>query len=59
MNWVKGIPPRYMRDHLGAYTGGDNRLGWHGEMDRCWLITMKTYVCAHGSSGRSLAMSNM
>lgn len=37
MNWVKGIPPRYMRDHMGMYTGGENRLGWHGEMDRCWM----------------------
>ena len=37
MNWVKGIPPRYMRDHMGMFTGGENRLGWHGEMDRCWL----------------------
>lgn len=37
MNWVKAIPPRYMRDHLGMFTGGENRLGWHGEMDRCWI----------------------
>lgn len=37
MNWVKGIPPRYMRDHLGLFSGGENRLGWHGEMDRCWM----------------------
>ena len=37
MNWVKGIPPRYIRDHMGMFTGGENRLGWHGEMDRCWL----------------------
>lgn len=37
MNWVKGIPPRYMRDNMGMFTGGENRLGWHGEMDRCWL----------------------
>ena len=37
MNWVKGIPPRYMRDHMGMFTGGENRLGWHGEMDRCWM----------------------
>lgn len=37
MNWVKGIPPRYMRDHMGMFTGGENRLGWHGEMDRCWI----------------------
>lgn len=37
MNWVKGIPPRYMRDHMGMFTGGENRFGWHGEMDRCWM----------------------
>lgn len=37
MNWVKGIPPRYVRDHMGMFTGGENRLGWHGEMDRCWM----------------------
>lgn len=37
MEWVKGIPPRYMRDHMSMFTGGDNRLGWHGEMDRCWI----------------------
>lgn len=37
MEWVKGIPPRYVRDHMGMFTGGDNRLGWHGEMDRCWM----------------------
>lgn len=37
MNWVKGIPPRYMRDHFGLFSGGENRLGWHGEMDRCWM----------------------
>lgn len=37
MAWVKGIPPRYMRDHMGMFTGGENRLGWHGEMDRCWM----------------------
>lgn len=37
MEWVKGIPPRWMRDNMGMFTGGDNRLGWHGEMDRCWM----------------------
>lgn len=37
MNWVKGIPPRYMRDQFGLFSGGENRLGWHGEMDRCWM----------------------
>ena len=37
MNWVKGIPPRYMRDHLGMFSAGVDRLGWHGDMDRCWV----------------------
>lgn len=37
MNWVKGIPPRYLRDQFGMFSGGENRLGWHGEMDRCWM----------------------
>lgn len=36
MHFIKAIPPKYMRDHLGVYTGG-NRLGWNGEMDRCWI----------------------
>ena len=36
MNFIKSIPPKWMRDNLGMYQAGENRLGWHGEMDRCW-----------------------
>ena len=36
MNFVKGIPPKWMHDKFGMYNAGENRLGWHGEMDRCW-----------------------
>lgn len=36
MNFIKAAPPRLMRDELGIY-GGENRLGWHGDMDRCWV----------------------
>lgn len=36
MKFIKAIPPRYLRDHLGLYEGG-NRAGWHGDMDRCWV----------------------
>lgn len=36
MNFIKAAPPRLMRDKLGMY-GGENRLGWHGDMDRCWV----------------------
>lgn len=35
MNFVKGIPPRYLRD--AGLLGTKNRVGWYGEMDRCWL----------------------
>lgn len=31
--WVKGIPPKFMKDRLGMYQSG----AWHGEMDRCWV----------------------
>lgn len=37
MNFVKGIPPKYLRDKFGMYQGGEYRAGWHGEMDRCWV----------------------
>ena len=36
MSFVKGIPPKLLKDKLGLYTGG-NRLGWQGDMDRCWI----------------------
>ena len=36
MKFVKGIPPKFLRDRFGLYTGG-NRVGWNGEMDRCWV----------------------
>lgn len=37
MNFIKAIPPRFMRDHLGMFGDSDRRLGWHGDMDRCWV----------------------
>ena len=37
MGFIKAIPPKYMRDNYGMYSGGNNRVGWHGEMDRCWI----------------------
>ena len=36
MNFIKAIPPRCLRDNYGFYSG-ENRLGWLGEMDRCWI----------------------
>ena len=36
--WVKGVPPKYLKDNFGLYSGGgEHRVGWHGEMDRCWI----------------------
>lgn len=37
MNFIKGIPPKMCKDLFGMYTGGANRAGWHGDMDRCWI----------------------
>ena len=36
MNFIKGIPPKLLKDKFGMYTGG-NRTGWNGDMDRCWI----------------------
>lgn len=36
-NFIKGIPPKLLKDHFGMYTEADNRVGWHGDMDRCWI----------------------
>ena len=36
MKFIKAIPPKMLKDKYGAYSGS-NRLGWHGEMDRCWI----------------------
>lgn len=36
MHFIKSIPPKYLRDCFGAFSG-DNRVGWHGDMDRCWI----------------------
>ena len=36
MNFIKSVPPKYFKDKLGMYQGG-NRAGWHGDMDRCWI----------------------
>lgn len=36
MNFIKAVPPKLMHDLFGMYSGGA-RLGWHGEMDRCWI----------------------
>lgn len=36
MNFIKAIPPRLLRDEFGLYQG-TGRVGWHGEMDRCWI----------------------
>lgn len=46
MSFVKAIPPRYLRDNFGMYSGG-NRAGWHGDMDRCWIDNEKNIcVCS-------------
>lgn len=46
MNFIKSIPPKYMKDNFGMYTGG-NRLGWQGDMDRCWIDNEKNLcVCS-------------
>jgi hypothetical protein len=46
MNFIKAIPPKYMKDNFGMYTGG-NRLGWQGDMDRCWIDNEKNLcVCS-------------
>jgi hypothetical protein len=46
MNFIKAIPPKYMKDNFGMYTGG-NRLGWQGDMDRCWIENEKNLcVCS-------------
>ena len=37
MNFIKAIPPKMLRDKVGLYQGGENRVGWQGEMDRCWI----------------------
>ena len=34
MGFIKCIPPKMIKDRTGAYR---NRLGWHGDMDRCWI----------------------
>ena len=36
MGFIKTIPPKMVKDMTGLYTGG-NRVGWHGDMDRCWI----------------------
>ena len=47
MSFVKAIPPKYLKDHFGMYTGGENRVGWHGDMDRCWIDNDKDIcVCS-------------
>lgn len=37
MNFIKGMPPKLFKDQFGMYTDGENRAGWHGDMDRCWI----------------------
>ena len=39
MTWVKGVPPKMLKDRFGAYSSKGGRVGWHGEMDRCWIRT--------------------
>lgn len=47
MAWIKGVPPKLLKDQFGAYSGGSNRIGWHGEMDRCWIDNDKDIcVCS-------------
>lgn len=36
MNFVKSIPPKFLRDS-GLLPDDDRRVGWHSDMDRCWL----------------------
>ena len=36
MAFIKSIPPKLLKDRYGMYSG-KNRLGWHGDMDRCWI----------------------
>ena len=43
MNFIKAIPPKYLRDRFGLYSGL-GRTGWHGDMDRCW-IDNETDIC--------------
>jgi len=46
MTFIKSIPPKYLKDNFGMYTGG-NRLGWQGDMDRCWIDNDKDLcVCS-------------
>lgn len=35
-NFIKGVPPKLLKDQFGLYTG-EGRVGWHGDMDRCWI----------------------
>lgn len=36
MNFIKAMPPKMIKDRLGVYSG-ENRIGWHADMDRCWI----------------------
>jgi len=46
MSFIKAIPPKLLKDRFGMYTGG-NRLGWQGDMDRCWIDNEKNLcVCS-------------
>ena len=47
MTWVKGVPPKMLKDRFGAYSSKGGRVGWHGEMDRCWIDNEKDIcVCS-------------
>lgn len=38
MEWIKSIPPRYLKETFGFYSDDNpNRVGWNSEMDRCWI----------------------
>lgn len=47
MTWIKGVPPKMLKDRFGAYSSKGGRVGWHGEMDRCWIDNEKDIcVCS-------------
>ena len=36
-NFIKAIPPKLAKDMFGMYQDSPIRVGWHGDMDRCWI----------------------
>ena len=44
MNFKKALPPKMLKDKINFYEQSEYRVGWHGDMDRCW-IDEENHIC--------------